>query len=360
MAITIPALSDTMINPSSSGTVKTIFPSSEGVLTIGRVQSQTDGAMTFGYPGAGVIFKTNSKQVFVHAQSSGDSSFLGIRIDKGKTHKIKLDTKLNKYLIFEQLDNTPHNIEIIHHSETWHGLVTLKAFDLYQGALLAQVLPKKRILVIGDSVTCGEGTDIIRDQEDNKNTSWWNAFNSYGWRTAEALNAQVQLVCHGGRGLIRSWNGKTDEQNAPDYYQLTYGLPGAPKWNQAQYSADLIVVSIGTNDFSLGIGALPTEQAYVPPYVAFTQTLLSDHPGAHIVLTDGAIVNDFDDPARPQRSVLRNYLNKTKTQVGSNRVHVFHAGHFPGDSKDAHPTGPQHQLMSEELVAFVRKNIAGW
>jgi hypothetical protein len=34
---------------------------------------------------------------------------------------------------------------------------------------------------------------------------------SYGMLMAKQLNAQVQLVCYGGRGLVRTWDGKTND-----------------------------------------------------------------------------------------------------------------------------------------------------
>src|SRR5690606_40119588 len=60
-------------------------------------------------------------------------------------------------------------------------------------------------------ISCGEA--IERTAECKKDTSWWNPRRSYGMLAAQALDAQVHLVCFGGRGLIRSWNGKTDEQD---------------------------------------------------------------------------------------------------------------------------------------------------
>lgn len=47
-----------------------------------------------------------------------------------------------------------------------------------------------------------------------------------------------------------------------------------------------------TNDFSLGIGPLPEEEIFVPTYVNFIRKILSLHPSAKVVITEGAIVND--------------------------------------------------------------------
>ncbi|WP_175574332.1 SGNH/GDSL hydrolase family protein [Teredinibacter haidensis] len=332
-------------------------PTDANIQQLGRMQIDKYGSATFGYPGTGFRFRTTSTEVSATLKSTGEESYMAVRVDGGQPARIKLPTDKQEITIFSQESSQPREIEFIYHSETWQGIVSLYGFRLADGRLLtAAARPEKRLLVVGDSVTCGAGANRDGNEDCGMNNRWWNAHKSYGWLTGEALDAQVQLVCYGGRGLIRSWNGARDELNAPDYYQLTIAENNAEKWQQSRFPADLIVVSLGTNDFSLGIGALPTEEEFAPAYVSFVQTLLQDHPKADIILTDGAIVND-NDPERPQRTVLRSYLQQTRKLVDSERVHVFNASHFPGDSCDAHPTGPQHKMMSEELVAFIRREL---
>src|SRR5690606_12198664 len=106
--------------------------------------------------------------------------------------------------------------------------------------------------------------------------------------TAKALDAQVHLVCFGGRGLIRSWNGKTDEQNLPDYFEYAIADAHNPvAWDHSRYSPDLILSAIGTNDFSQGI---PDREDYINAYTKLAYRLLDVHPQAKIVLTEGAIL----------------------------------------------------------------------
>lgn len=326
---------------------------------LGRTVLNADASLTFGYPGTGVRFRTDASQARVEALSTGDASYIGVRVDDGPVTRYTLGKSPLTITLLDNPDGQTHTVELLHHSETWHGKVTLNRLTLAGGELQAPASqPTRKLLVVGDSVTCGEGANRDQVRQCNKDTSWWNAHQSYGWLTGEALGADTQLVCYGGRGLIRSWNGATDELNGPDFYQLTLAEDGAPRWSQEDFQADVVVVSLGTNDFSLSIGPLPEMEAFVGAYVSFVKTLLQDHPRADIVLTDGAIVSD-GDPERPQRTVLRRYLAETLNRVGSDRVHVFEASHFPGDQCDAHPTGPQHKKMSEELVAAIR-TIKGW
>ncbi|HSC67595.1 MAG TPA: SGNH/GDSL hydrolase family protein, partial [Cellvibrio sp.] len=235
-------------------------------------------------------------------------------------------------------------------SENWHGQVTIKQFTL-QGAqfLPPPHLPKRKILVLGDSVTCGEAIDRVTGEE--KNTRWWNARESYGMRVAKTLNAQVNLVCWGGRGLIRSWNGKTDDANLPDFYEFSVGDNDPKlKWDHARYQPDLVVSAIGTNDFSQGI---PARETYITAYVEFINKLLKNHPQTHIAITEGAILSG------DKKAALIDFIREAISRVNDSRVHQVTSIHYPGDASDAHPTKAQHAAMAYDLTPQL-KALMNW
>src|SRR5690606_10388509 len=96
-----------------------------------------------------------------------------------------------------------HCAEIIHLTETWLGVVTLAGIRTDGELESPPTLPERRLLFIGDSVTCGEA--VVRRPGCQKNETWWDPTQSYGALTATALNAQYQLVCFGGKGVVRDW-----------------------------------------------------------------------------------------------------------------------------------------------------------
>lgn len=349
---------DQLMKTGDTNTVQTIVAADDpDIHRLGRTQSNANGSVTFGYPGTGFRFRSDAQTIAVKAYSPGADSYMAVRIDGGKPKALKLSAHSQEYILLQQEKNKAHTVEFVHQSETWHGKVTVEKFILSHGKLLAgKQKIQKRIVFIGDSVTCGEGAARDGSQACKKNNSWWSAFGSYGWLTGEALNAEVHLVCYGGRGLVRSWNGVTNELNGPDFYQLTIAEPNGPQWDHANFPADLVVVSLGTNDFSLGIGPFPEKEHFVQTYVDFVKTILNDYPSSAVVITEGAIVND-GDKSRPQRTVLREYLAETEKRVNSSRLYVFESSHFPGDKCDGHPTGPQHDAMSEELVRYIKTKL---
>lgn len=330
--------------------VITILATDARLQVSGRTQALDDGGLRFGYPGVSVKFNTSGRSASLQAYSSSDQSYLEIIVDDEKPRAVKLSSSSQTIPLFNDPQPGNHQVEVIHRSETWHGVVTLENLTIEDGQFLPVTdQPKRRMLILGDSVTCGEA--IERVPECQKDTSWWNPRLSYGLLTAASLDAQAHLVCYGGRGLVRTWDGKTTDLNLPDFFELA--IPDQQpqiQWDHSQYSPDLILSAIGTNDFSIGI---PDREQYVNTYVSLIDRLLALHPNAQIILTEGAIL-DGDKKAR-----LRDYLAEAKSRVNDSRVHVVSSKHYPGDDCDAHPTKAQHAAMANDLTPLLRE-IMGW
>lgn len=317
---------------------------------VGRTHTNNDRSETFGFPGVTFITEVEGTRLSAQLHSSNGNSWIDVIVDEGAPSTIKVPQQPTEIELFNFPEAGKHRVEIIHRSENWHGNVTLKEFSLTGGGFFAAPkLPKRKMLVLGDSVTCGEAIDRVAGEQ--KNTRWWNARESYGLLTAKALNAQVNLVCWGGRGLVRSWNGKTDDANLPDFYEYAVGdNDPALKWNHNQYQPDLIVSAIGTNDFSPGI---PERETYVTTYVKFINKLLSDHPQAHIAITEGAILNG------EKKAALIDYIREAISRVNDSRVHQVTSNNYPGDAQDAHPTKEQHAAMAKDLAPQL-KALMDW
>jgi len=330
-------------------TLNSIAATNEQIATMGRLVKNSDGSAQFAFPGVSFFIDFEGKTLSLDAFSSGGQNYIEVIVDGGSPKLIKLTAQEEHLHLVQSASIEKHRVEIIHRSETWHGTVTFKKFTTDGKFTSSPTLPKRKILVLGDSVTCSEAIDRVDGGK--KDTSWWNPRLSYGMLTAKALNAQVNLVCMGGRGLIRSWNGKTNEHNLPDFYQFSIPTDKDPiNWDHSQYDPDLIISAIGTNDFSSGI---PDRETYVNTYAKFLLTLLANHKHAQIALMEGSIL-DGD-----KKATLIDYLHETAKRVDDTRVHIVKSTHYPGDKTDAHPTKEQHALMAKDLVPQL-KTIMKW
>ncbi len=327
------------------------IPASDSHITImGRTQANTDKSVLLGYPGVSFFLEAEGTQLSVDIKSNMGNSWIDVIVDEQAAKVIEIGNQLQTIELFSFAESGKHKVRVTHRSENWHGNITLAGFSLIGKEFLpAPTLSKRKILVLGDSVTCGEAIDRITGEA--KHTGWWNARESYGLLTAAAVNAQAHLVCWGGRGLIRSWNGKTDEQNLPDFYELAVGDNDKKlQWDHPQYQPNLIISAIGTNDFSSGI---PDRETYVSTYVKFIQKLRGNHPQAEIMLIEGSILNGEN------KTALVDYLAETVKRVNDSKVHQGKSSYHSGDASDAHPTKEQHALMAKELTEQI-KQLMGW
>lgn len=281
------------------------------------------------------------QRLTMDAAGTRDQNYLDVIVDRGPARTIRLAPEMKTITLVDETKAGMHTVEIVNRSETWHGVVSVTQFSTDGQWTTPAALPARKLLVLGDSVTCGEAIDRVPGAA--KEAAWWNPRASYGMLIAQRLRAQVQLVCYGGRGLIRSWEGKTDQLNLADYYGMAIADGAQPvTWNQRRYQADLILSAIGTNDFNPGI---PDREQFVGAYVTLVRTLLREHPRAHIALTEGAI------PSGERRAALVAYIGEAVRRVNDPRVRSVASTHYPGDAVDAHPTRAQHAAMATQLLA---------
>ncbi len=341
-----------------------ISPDDPQLQIMGRSTLNPEGQRIFGYPGVTLNLTTLAKQVQVTLEAQNGDTYLDLLIDGQFIRTLHIEQSKHIFTLFEAPEPEQHLISLVNRSETWHGITAVHGFRLRQGRLLpSPPLPERKLLVLGDSIACGEGIDrmpiIEAGAPCEKNKSMWNPRYSFGVLLGNKLNAQTQLVCYGGRGLVRSWDGRKDQQNLPDFYPLAIadGSKRYP-WDQSKFNADLILVAIGTNDFSTSAGPLPNQKNYINTYSEFVRTLLKDHPDAQIVLTEGALLTDEGQESRP-KTRLQNDLYATQKRVKSDRVHVVPSRPYAGDTCDAHPTREGHAQTADDFELPLR-NITGW
>lgn len=336
------------------------------VAVMGRVVV-ADGALAFGYPGVTLRLCFEGTRLWVTGSSNQGRSHLGVVYRGVMSNDVVLPQQESNVLLWQAPEGAAareHCVDVVHLTETWIGVATLRSFVVEGEVKAAEPFPRRKLLFIGDSVTCGEA--VRRRPECSKDESWWDAYHSYGAVAARALDAQVQLVCFGGRGVVRDWQGKRDVLNAPEFFGLVIPEEGAPAYPMGDYVPDAMVVSLGTNDFNPTLGAFPPRTEFVSKYAAFLKELIATYPAARVWISEGAIVSDANlelnegatrgEPAK-QKSTLRAYLQEIVALLANPRVRYLPAKHYPADTCDAHPTRAEHESMAKDVVDGIRRQL---
>jgi lysophospholipase L1-like esterase len=345
-----------------------IPPNDPRIAVMGRVDTTNPTRIRIGYPGVTFRLRFEGSSIAMRASTDSANNIFAVIVDGSAPRSVRLASGENEITLADDLSAGEHSIDVVRQTETWLGVATILGFRLAPGAklLTPNPWPQRRMLFIGDSVTCSEAMDRSPDGKYDPTAAWkkdratsWNAYQSYGMRLGRTFDAQVHLVCYGGRGLLRDYRNRRDVLNAPQFFDLAVpDETDAPAWRHSTYIPDVVVISIGTNDFTLGIPTFPDHAEWVATYVRFVYAIRAAYPSAHIVLTDGSLVND-NDPARPQKTVLNSYLLEIAARVTDRRVHIFTSRHYTGDLSDGHPTAEQHAAMARDLEPAIRAAV-GW
>jgi lysophospholipase L1-like esterase len=338
-----------------SRTPNTLSPSDPRIQIIGRVDRSDPAHVRMMYPGATIRFRFIGDLAVLQLTSDSDDGYITIIVEGSSPQIHRLAKGANEVVISAaDRGSSPHTVEVVKRNGSWQGVTTLDGIRLGSSSTLGAPppLPERKLLFIGDSVTCGEGIDNYPVcAADNHRSA--NAYDAYGMVLGRRLDAQSELVCFGGRGVVRDWLGHRDVLNAPQFFN--YSIPAdnesqRAKWIDDGWTPDAVVISLGTNDWNLQKTDPITEEEFVTKYVGLVRDVRKHYPRTLIVLTQGSIVSD---------SVLSQWVQETVKRVNDPRVVWFASRHFPGSSCDAHPDKMQQLQMADDFEAELRK-LLGW
>jgi lysophospholipase L1-like esterase len=208
------------------------------------------------------------------------------------------------------LSNSEHRVRLVKRTESTWAAGEFGGFVAANGgAILAKPAARARqIEFIGDSLTAGYGNmSTTRDCSTNggvaRNT---NTDLSFGALAARALNADYQINAFSGLGVVRNYNGSSPGTSYRTYYDRALLNVDGDVWqNPGTWRPQLVVVGLGTNDFSTAVN--PGEQwtpksliaAYKSAYQGFLDKLRARYgSGTTIVVSVPAGIATFTDAAR--------------------------------------------------------------
>lgn len=319
----------------------------------GRVVVGADHQVRVGFPGVTLRLRVNAATVSARINAGSDDVYFNLTVDSGPPCRMRLGKGMSEVELLKNDQPGLHTLELLKRTESWQGVCEFIGFGVGGGIILPpEPLPARKMLFIGDSITCGEGTESADDPAE-PGAERSNAAASYGVKLAKRLGAQAHLVSYGGRGVFRDWLGIRETNNAPVYYGLALpDEPGSP-WNPRDYVPDAVGICLGTNDFSQGI---PDEAEFVGAYVRLLKRILADAPKAAIILIDSPILVD---EGLPKKSTCRAYIDSVVRAINSPQVGRAWVSHCVGSPGDGHPVAAEHTLMADELEPAFRR-AAGW
>lgn len=272
----------------------------------------------------------------------------------GEPRFLKVGGERKVYTLAEDLDpDRVHRISIIKRSEASKGTVRFYGFVLPEGGeLIRPETPTRKLLVIGDSITCGYGNEADDPSEANSVENE-NGYMSYAMIAARALDADAVLVCWSGRGMFRN-RSKQDDQSGtlPKLFDQILPHDADSQLDHSQFVPDVIIINLGTNDSAEHSGAkLPLpKDGFIHAYTAFLKRLREIAPDSKLVLSIGPM----------QSGPVAGWLPEIAAQFEDASVVIFDKYAGKEDiGAHWHPSVTKNQKMAEQLVGTIR-SVTGW
>lgn len=256
----------------------------------GRVIAEPDGGFSFGWPG--VYFESRFTGPAVRVRFESPSGAMRLLIDDREWRVFRADGPVD--VTVEGLSPGDHVVRLEKLTESQVGGGRFIGFYAVGETTPLPPQPRARqIEFIGDSWTVGYGntstTRTCTVQEVHDLTDTQQAF---GPVVARRFDADYRVNAWSGFGMVRNYDGGVRDLNLPTVYPRLkpddgFRVAGPdPLW-----SPQVIVINLGTNDFSTGLH--PDEAwsddaalraAWRDRYVAFVSELHAAQPQARFIL----------------------------------------------------------------------------
>jgi len=320
----------------------------------GRIDESDPSGPRFAWAGSAIAARFTGTSIGIRLRGSSD--YFAVTLDGREWSVLAATPAQERYPLAADLAPGAHELHLVKRTEPLVGETQLLGLDLDPDAqlLAPPPAPRRRIEFVGDSITVGFGVRG-RDETCPFSPQTEDFTLSYAALTAQALQAEPIAVAWSGRGLCRNYADEPGERMSV-LFERTLPARADSRWDFGRWVPDVVVVNLGTNDFSVGKSP---GRAFPEAYHRLLRRIREVYPGAFIFCGLGPML----EPAAlsEARSALAAVLS-TLRAAGETRTLVLE---FPPQSAangygcDWHPSAATQRLMAEQLTRTIRGAL-GW
>ncbi|HAS6231688.1 TPA: lipolytic enzyme [Vibrio vulnificus] len=313
-----------------------------------------DGSVAVNWPGSTLKTRFIGSHFALTMQGNGD--YFDVLVD-GKL-STTLMTQPNgvteTFVLFASESTQNVLIEVVKRTENYASMSRFLSVE-HNGSLDGVWGHKPHILFIGDSISAGFGSE-----SDKRECTWEeiyatsNARLAFPYQTGQQLNTTITQVSFSGLGLIRNWGGNQPHHNLTTYTDKVAAVYGLTLDYEDKFP-NLIVVEVGTNDFSTDPQAHEpwsnieeVKQAWTERMVEYVSELKHRYHQVPIIL--------MPRPAYPYDYIIPATQDAIET-LAQQEIHQVYSHTFvsPLEGCIWHPTAQEHREIATQLSQFIRQ-----
>lgn len=329
---------------------RTVRATDPSIDFVGRVQKQNDGSVRYDWVGTYLRTDFTGTGISMRVSEEGESWY-NVFIDGMLKDKIDVKgSEPHDVVLATNLHNGTHRLFLQKCTEGEYGRSTVYSLTAKGKGSFKSVPRRSRMIeIIGDSYTCGYGTEGASRREHFK-LSTENCNKAYACIIARYFDADYSIVAHSGMGAIRNYNGKT-MRNMSDRYPLLFDDHDSVAYDFKAYTPNLVIINLGTNDFS--VQAAPA--GFVAKYIQLIKTVRSHYKDVPVLCVVPHSANIYLLAAMQQ--IKEETANIKGVHVAQPMPGLILEGQDYGS--DSHPNWKGQQKIAMTLIPQVAA-VTGW
>lgn len=240
---------------------------SSEVTYTGRTLAASDGSVKYDWVGTYLQTDFSGGEIAISVSDAG-TSYHNLFIDGKWMRKIKVSgNQPVDITLASGLSKGFHRLRLQKCTEGEYGCTTIHQFELAAGGKLKAVPRQSRMIEIyGDSYTCGYGSESAKATDPFK-LETENCDKAYSCIIARYFDADYALIAHSGRGVMHNWGDsvRLSRNTMSDRMGQVFDDHGKEAYDFKAYKPDLVIINLGTNDFSPKV--VPTDDEFENGYI---------------------------------------------------------------------------------------------
>lgn len=345
-----------ILTPGFSKT-KFIPASDKNFRYVGRCDFSNPDEVRYDWSGFYIQFNFSGSECALRMSDTGHNYYnVFVDAEPVRIIDVKSDTTIQ---VISASNGGVHKIQLFKRTEGNQGTGIFKGIEASSnGKLLPWTdIPERKIEFIGNSITCGYGTEGKSPTERWKPQTENNYF-SYGPVIARAFGADYHIVAHSGLGVVRNYGYKEKiSSNAmPDRFNRIFDEKEQPVWDFSRWKPDVVVINLGTNDFSTH--PFPDKPDFEAGYEKLINNVLAQYGPVPVFCVVGPMTDE------PCYSYVKEVVEHFRTTY--QRKNVYFVGiptYLMSPEKDlgsdTHPNYSGQRKMAAHVLPVI-SSVVGW